>query len=124
MIMTTSSAPIRTVTAQHVNRLAPRVETELGNVVSTYAIAGPSDANELWLTITGFQLTTPEPSTVIMQARQSDNQEDGFPDAFAIQVVETSTESILVHIKRLDSGDGWGQNLRVDILIYDQVNNP
>ncbi len=120
----TTGLPKHSVAVKQVQRVAPLVATGLGNIVSTFVIVGPSGSNEIAFEITNFQLTTPEPSTILMQPRQGDNREFGFPDVFAVQVVETPTDSILVHIKRLDDGVGWGQNLRLDILIFDQVNNP
>jgi len=95
----------------------------LGNVVNTFAIVGPSDKNERDFTITGLELSTAEPVTVLLQARQSDNRSLGFHDVFALQVVETAMDHLVIHVKRLDNPGGWGQNLRVDILIIDQMHS-
>jgi hypothetical protein len=121
----TTSIPTRTVAVEQVSRPTPAVVIPgLGNFVNTFAIAGSSTANELTLTITGFRLTVPQPATILVQPRQSDNRELEFPDEFAVQVIETATDRIVVRIKRLDEGGGWGQLLRLDILIIDQVHNP
>jgi hypothetical protein len=60
----------------------------------------------------------------LTQPRQNDNVEQGFPDQFVVQIIETSTTSILVRIRRIDVSDGsnetgWGQDLRLDIFIVD-----
>jgi hypothetical protein len=96
----------------------------LGNVVATFCFAGSSSTQYLNLTINGFALTTNTPSTVILQPRQSANQDFGFGDEFAVQVITTSASQMLVRIRRLDSNSGWGQNLRLDIFIVDDVANP
>ena len=96
----------------------------LGNVVATWVLAGSSSTEYLNLTITGFALTTNTPSTVLIQPRQSDNQDHNYPDEFAVQVITTSATEMLVRIRRLDSNSGWGQDLRLDIFIVDAVDNP
>jgi hypothetical protein len=92
-------------------------------MVNTFAVIGPSSTNERTFTVTGFQLGTATPATVLLQARQNDNQDFGFPDMFAFQVVRTDVDRIVVHVKRLDSPGGWGQNLRMDILIIEEVHS-
>jgi hypothetical protein len=120
-IMSTDTGPI---VANQTKGLTPSVVVPgLGRVVNTFAIVGPSATNEQTLTITGFQLSTANPATVLLQPRQSTNRDLGYHDVFAIQVVETAVDHIKIHIKRLDSAEGWGQNLRVDILIIEQTNN-
>ncbi len=96
----------------------------LGNVVATFVIAGSSSTQQLNLFITGLHLTTATPATVLLQPRQSANQDFGFPDEFAVQVIDTSATELLVRIRRLDSNSGWGQELRLDIFIVDSVINP
>jgi hypothetical protein len=96
----------------------------LGNVVATFCIAGSCTTPYLNLTITGFALTTDTPSTVLLHPRQSDNQDFGWGDEFAVQVITTSASEMLVRIRRLDSDSGWGQDLRLDIFIVDDVVNP
>ena len=96
----------------------------LGNVVATNCIAGSSSTQDLLLTITGLALTTDTPAVVLLQPRQSANQDFGFSDEFAVQVIDTSATELLVRIQRLDSNSGWGQDLRLDILIVDSVINP
>jgi len=64
------------------------------------------------------------PQFVFLQARQQypqANNDYGFNDEFALQVVKSDIEnggnSVTFKVKRLDSTVGWGQNLQVDILI-------
>ncbi len=115
----------RTVEAETITAPTPRVFVPgLGNVVSTFAFVGSSPTNYLNVTITNLHLSTPFPASIQVQTRQSDNRDFGFRDEFAVQVITTNTNSMLVRIKRLDQNTGWGQNLRLDILIFDQVNNP
>ncbi len=97
----------------------------LGNVVATFCIIpGGSPSNELSVTIVGLQLTTDTPAVVLLQPRQAANQDFGFPDEFAVQVIDTSATELLVRIRRLDANGGWGQDLRLDIFIVDSVVNP
>jgi hypothetical protein len=85
-------------------------------VVATFCIVGFNPTQDLLLTITGLNLTTDTPAVVLLQPRQSANQDFGFPDEFAVQVIDTFATELLVRIHRLDSTDGWGQDLRLDIL--------
>ena len=119
--MSTDTSPVLANQAKGVTPFA--LVPGLGRVVNTFAIVGPSATNEITRTITGFQLSTAEPATILLQPRQSNNHDLGYHDVFAVQVVETAIDRIKIHIKRLDSAGGWGQNLRVDILIIDQMNN-
>jgi hypothetical protein len=96
----------------------------LGNVVATWCIAGSSSTQTLNLFIGGLALTTNTPSTVLLQPRQSANQDFGYPDEFAVQLITTSANELLVRIRRLDNNSGWGQDLRLDIFIVDDVANP
>jgi hypothetical protein len=96
----------------------------LANVVAAFCIAGSSPAQDLLLTITGLNLTTNTPAVVLLQPRQSANQDFGFPDEFAVQLIDTSATELLVRIQRLDGNSGWRQDLRLDIFIVDSVVNP
>jgi hypothetical protein len=96
----------------------------LGNVVATFCLAGSSSTQDLLLTITGLSLTTDTPAAVLIQTRQSANQDFGFTDEFAVQVIDTSATELLVRIHRLDQNSGWGQDLRLDLFIVDSVVNP
>ena len=96
----------------------------LGNAVATYAILGSSSSQELKVRIAGLSLTTDTPAVVMLQPRQSANQDFGYHDEFAVQVIDTSRSELLVLIRRLDLNSGWGQQLRLDIFIVDSVINP
>jgi hypothetical protein len=135
--MTTSATAIqtsKTVTVQDVQLFTLGQRTDkagplavipgLGNVVATFCVAGSSPTQQLLLTITGLNLRTATPAVVLLQPRQSVNQDFGFPDQFAVQVIDTSATQLLVRILRLDSNSGWGQQLRLDIFIVDSVINP
>ncbi len=130
-----SRADTRTVPAQNVTTFSlqgmtgaqaePAVAVPgLGNVTTTFVLAGPSSTQELNLTVTGLHLTTSSPSTVLLQPRQSANQDFGYPDEFAAQLITTAAGQFLIRIRRLDSNSGWGQDLRLDMAIFDSVNNP
>lgn len=93
----------------------------LGNVVATTCNAGASPAQTLLLTVAGLHLTTNTPAVVLVQTRQGVNQNLGYSDTFAVQVISTSTTQIVVQIRRIDTNTGWGQNLRLDMLIVDSV---
>ena len=96
--MTTATAPTtsKTVPVQDVQLFSLGQRTDeagplaavpgLGNVVATFVIAGSSSTQQLSLTITGLHLTTATPAVVLLQPRQSANQDFGFPDEFAVQV--------------------------------------
>jgi len=93
--MTTAASPTRTSKTvpvrdiqlfslgQRTDQVGPlAVVPGLGNVVATYCIAGSSSTQELTLTITGLDLTTDTPAVVLLQPRQSANEDVGFPDEF------------------------------------------
>ena len=91
----------------------------LGNVTATSVTVSPSASQQLLVVVKGLNLTTSTPAVVLVQPRQSVNQNLGWSDEFAVQVVTTSTTEIRVLVRRLDVNSGWGQNLRLDFLIID-----
>jgi hypothetical protein len=50
---------------------------------------------------------------------QAVNQNVGWPDEYAVQVISTSKTEIQVLVRRLDLNSGWGQSLRLDFFIVD-----
>jgi hypothetical protein len=121
---TSKTAPVQNVQrfslGQRTGEAGPlAVVPGLGNVTAGFVIAGSSTTQDLLLTITGLNLTTNTPAVVLLQPRQSANQDFGFPDEFAVQVIDTSATELLVRIQRLDGNSGWGQELRLDVLIID-----
>ena len=96
---------------------------QLGNVTSTYAYVGSSAYQQKTINITGFSFGTYSPAAISCQPRQSANWEYWWPDQFACQVISTSYNSIRVRVRRLDAAIGWGQNLRLDFIVFDRVNN-
>ena len=91
----------------------------LGNVTATSVTLPPSAGQQLLVAVKGLKLTTATPRVVLVQPRQAVNQNLGWSDEFAVQVITTSTTEIQVLVRRLDANSGWGQNLRLDLLIVD-----
>jgi len=94
-----------------------------GYVTSTWAQLGSSDYPNHTYTIYGLHHYTSSPATVHCQTRQYYNYDHGYPDQFACQVIETGYDHVKVRVRRLDQYTGWGQDLRIDLLIYEWVNN-
>jgi hypothetical protein len=134
--MSTVEQPIqRTVQAQDVKTFSlgqrgdravvPGVPVPgLGNVTVFSADVGSNPTNtDLGVTVFGLNFTTAIPSVVLLQPRQNTNQNFQFPDQFAVQVITTSAVSIEFLIRRIDGGSatplGWGQDLRIDMLVID-----
>jgi hypothetical protein len=61
---------------------------------------------------------------VLLQPRQSDHRDLNLNDEFAVEVITTAKDNIVILIRRLDSATGWSQNLRIDVFIVDNVVNP
>jgi hypothetical protein len=91
----------------------------LGNVTATSVTIPPSTSQQLFVVVKGLNLTTNTPTVVLVQPRQAVNQNLGFSDEFAVQVITTSKTEIQVLVRRLDANSGWGQNLRLDFFIVD-----
>lgn len=91
----------------------------LGNVTATSVTLPPSASQDLLVAVQGLNLTTATPAVVLVQPRQAVNQNLGWSDEYAVQVITTSKTEIQVLVRRLDLNSGWGQNLRLDILIID-----
>jgi hypothetical protein len=91
----------------------------LGNVTTTSVTLPPSPNQNMLVVVQGLNLTTNTPAVVLVQPRQSVNQNLGWSDEFAVQVITTSTTEIQVLVRRLDNNSGWGQHLRLDFLIID-----
>ena len=89
-------------------------------------IPGPQNSNNLTVNITMNQppLSVVSFSPAFFQIRQGnyDGPDSGFLDQFAVQLIEfvaptVDTASMRVRIRRLDQDSGWGQALRLDVLI-------
>ena len=85
-----------------------------GSAEAASFIVGSSPDNEL--TVTAKGLTTSQPGYVFLQARQHDNLVHNYPDAFALQVIQVTADSVTFLVKRVDANLGWGQELQVDML--------
>jgi hypothetical protein len=124
-----AAQPSTTVNAQDVRVLSlsrPTGEAEaravvpgLGNVTATSVTIAPNATQELVVVVAGLNLTTNTPAVVLVQPRQAVNQNLGWSDEYAVQVITTSKTEIRVLVRRLDQNSGWGQNLRLDFLIVD-----
>lgn len=91
---------------------------QLDKVTFGFATVGSSPTPGLRFTITGLSLTTATPNVVLFQPRQSDNQDNGWSDEFAVEVITTAQNQITGRVQRLDNpNSGWGQDLRLDFLI-------
>jgi hypothetical protein len=91
-----------------------------GNVTATTVTLGQgSPGQELLVVIQGLNLTTGTPTVVLVQPRQSVNQNQGFSDEYVTQVITTSKTEIQVLVRRVDANSGWGQHLRLDLFIVD-----
>jgi hypothetical protein len=91
----------------------------LGNVTATSITLPPSASQDMLVVVSGLNLTTNTPRVVLVQPRQAVNQNLGWSDEYAVQVITTSKTEIRVLVRRLDVNSGWGQNLRLDFLIVD-----
>jgi hypothetical protein len=68
--------------------------------------------------LTGVSAT---PFMVQCQTRNSNSQPTSFPDQFACQIIRTAAEEVTFRIRRIDDGNdglGWGQDLHVNLLIF------
>jgi hypothetical protein len=126
--MTTPQASV-TVQAQDVRASSPGPQATgavvhgavpgLGNVTATNVTVPPSSAQQMLVVISGLNLTTATPAVVLVQPRQSVNQNKNWPDEYAVQVVTTAKTEIQVLVRRIDQNSGWGQSLRLDLFIVD-----
>jgi hypothetical protein len=91
----------------------------LGNVTATSVSTPPSPSQQMLVTVSGFNLTTDTPTVVLVQPRQTVNQNMNWSDEYAVQVVTTSKTQIQLLVRRLDVNSGWGQSLRLDFFIVD-----
>ena len=108
-------------TVVKVNLVRPRgaVEAGIGQQHYGWVFAG-SSGGDMILKVTGWNFSTPTPQIVICHPRQTDNLDHGWADQFGTQTIETGRDFVRIRIRRLDSnGSGWGQNLRVDMLIIE-----
>jgi hypothetical protein len=90
------------------------------NITYGYATVGPNNTNTsgLRFTITGLNLPPATPNVILFQPRQSVNQDNGWSDEFAVQIIDTTATQISGRVMRLDNLNiGWGQQLRLDFLI-------
>ena len=94
-----------------------------GRFYSATCTVGPR-SSDIIFKCTGFNFASAYPQNVFCQPRQGPDQnlDFGWPDQFGCQIVETSRDFVRFRIRRFDNGtgsSGWGQNLRVGLLIMD-----
>jgi hypothetical protein len=76
-------------------------------------------------TVTGVGFGAPTPFLILVHPRQNqftDNRNNEFPDQFATQVINASFGDITILITRIDpdnEGEGWGQDLELDIFVVE-----
>lgn len=104
------------------DNVAAKVEvSSLGNVTSDWYNIGFSDTNNRRYRLQGLSFATGTPAVVLIQPRQIGNVDEGYPDQFAVQVITTSTTSIVCRVLRIDSDYGWGQQVRLDLFVVESV---
>lgn len=92
---------------------------QTGSVINPGPVPNDTD---LRIIVNGWSFGTDNPRIVLLQPRQGENFDRGFPDQFALQVISTGRDFIKFSVLRVDVNDpenlnGWGQNLRIDILV-------
>jgi hypothetical protein len=90
-----------------------------------YTIIGSSNCGDVLCKVIGWKFSTATPTIVLCQASQdrrnpNANLDHGWPDQFSVQVLETSTDFVMIRVRRIDlNGSNWGQNLRIDMLVIE-----
>jgi hypothetical protein len=83
---------------------------------------GGSPGNNLTVDITGLGKVS-EIASIYLQTQQFQNSDLDYQDQFALQVISVDQQvpqtTIRVRVRRLDQDSGWGQQLRISILVID-----
>ena len=89
--------------------------------VASYVLQGniPSNEHSFDLPL-DVPLSADNPFVVMVQPRQSYNGDSWWHDQFAVQVIKTSANNITVRVRRIDQETGWGQQLRLDVVIVEE----
>lgn len=102
--------------------------TRMGVMVYGPVLVGPQRGDVIFKAQAPTAVfTVPRPIIVQLQPRQSDNEDFGFPDQFALTVIETDFDFVRFRVRRLDANAnpiGWGQDLQVDIFCIDDGTEP
>jgi hypothetical protein len=84
--------------------------------------AGGSTENNLTVDITGLGKVS-EIASIYLQTQQFLNSDISYDDQFALQVISVDQHvpqtTIRVRVRRIDLNSGWGQQLRISILVID-----
>ena len=93
----------------------------LGNVHYGSIPVGPNLDGQYELDVLyPVNLSTDTPTTVLLQPRQSANQDFGFTDQFDVMVITTTRNQLHLRVRRADvAGGGWGQDLQLDFVIVE-----
>jgi len=83
---------------------------------------GGSPENNLTVDITGLGKVS-EIASIYLQTQQFQNSDLNYEDQFALQVISVDQQvpqtTIRVRVRRLDQDTGWGQQLRISVLVID-----
>ena len=91
---------------------------------SGYALlpGGGSPENNLTVDITGLGKVS-EIASIYLQTQQFQNGDLDYKDQFALQVISVDQQvpqtTIRVRVRRIDQDTGWGQQLRISVLVID-----
>jgi len=85
-------------------------------------LPGGSPQNNLTVDITGMGKVSAI-AAIYLQAQQFQNSDLNYTDEFALQVISVDQQvpqtTIRVRVRRVDQDSGWGQQLRISILVID-----
>ena len=109
------------------------LSTSNGFIAGYVDIPGPQSQNNLTVSTyfpvdSGSMINTSMPALFhVRQSNFSDTNDAGYLDQFSTQLIKYRvdfiptppqyTVSILVRLRRLDVDSGWGQSLRLDVLL-------
>jgi hypothetical protein len=81
-----------------------------------------SPENNLTVDITGLGKVS-EIASIYLQTQQFQNSDLDYEDQFALQVISVDQQvpqtTIRVRVRRIDQDTGWGQQLRISVLVID-----
>lgn len=83
---------------------------------------GGSPESNLTVDIAGLGKVS-EIASIYLQTQQFQNSDVSYNDQFALQVISVDQQvpqtTIRVRVRRIDQDTGWGQQLRISILVID-----
>lgn len=105
------------------------LSTNNGFISGYVAIPGPQNANNLTIdAFSDFPSGTPVDANLpaLFHVRQGDSTDRGFLDQFSTQLIDyldhvgpqgQHSITLRIRLRRLDQDSGWGQSLRIDVLV-------